>query len=176
MAEGLPQLLSPPSGDRRAPVCRHFGTCGGCVAQHMSEDLYARWKRDIVVEAFRQRGLEPEIASLVPVPAGSRRRAVLTAEREGSRIVLGYHRRRSHDLFELEECPVLRPEIVAQLAALRAIAELGAGREVRLTVLATPAGLDVAIEAERGAFNSKTTAQLARLASRASAGARRRQR
>src|SRR6185436_1568873 len=56
MAEGLPQLLSPPSGDRREPICRHFGTCGGCVAQHMSEDLYARWKRDIVLEAFRQRG------------------------------------------------------------------------------------------------------------------------
>ena len=101
--EGLPQLASPPSGKRRAPVCRHFGTCGGCVAQHMGAELYARWKRGIVVEAFRQRGLEPEIAPLVRVPTRSRRRAVLTARREGTRTVLGYHRRRSHDLFDLEE-------------------------------------------------------------------------
>ena len=162
--EGLPQLLSPPSGDRRDPICRHFGSCGGCVAQHMGEDLYARWKRAIVVEAFRQRGLEPEVAALVPVSAASRRRAVFTAKRAGSKIVLGYHGRRSHELFDLEECPVLRPEIVAQLAALRAIAGLATGGEVRLTVLATPAGLDVAIEAERGAFNAKATAQPTRTA------------
>ncbi len=161
---GLPQLLSPPSGDRRDPICRHFGTCGGCVAQHMGEDLYARWKRGIVVEAFRQRRLEPEVAALVSVSAASRRRAVFTAKRAGSKIVLGYHRRRSHDLFDLEECPVLRPEIVAQLAALRAVAGLGRSREVRLTVLATRAGLDVAIEAERDAFDPKSNAQIARIA------------
>ena len=161
--EGPPQLLSPPNSDRRAPICRHFGTCGGCVAQHMGEDLYARWKRGIVVEAFRQRGLEPEIAPLVSVPPGSRRRAVLTAQRDGKRIVLGYHRRRGHEMLDLEECPVLRPEIVANLAGLRAIAGVAASGQVRITVLATPAGLDVALEAERGAFEAKSTTRLAQV-------------
>jgi 23S rRNA (uracil1939-C5)-methyltransferase len=27
------------SAERAAPVCRHFGTCGGCAAQHMSAPL-----------------------------------------------------------------------------------------------------------------------------------------
>ena len=161
--EGLPQLLSEPSADRRAPVCRHFGTCGGCVAQHMGHGLYARWKRGIVVEAFRQRGLQPEVAPLVPAPMQSRRRAVLTARRAGSRIAIGYHRRRSHDLLELEECPVLRPEILAHLPGLRAIAAAAAGAEVRFTVLATPAGLDVAVEAEGAAFGAQAAAQLGRI-------------
>jgi 23S rRNA (uracil1939-C5)-methyltransferase len=160
---GLPQLLSAPSPDRQAPVCRHFGACGGCVAQHMRPDLYARWKRGIVVEAFRQRGLEPEIAPLAPAPLQSRRRAVLTARRDGERIVLGYHRRRSHELLELEECPVLRPEISAGLAGLRAIADAAATREARITVLATPAGLDVAVEAEGGALGAQSAARLARI-------------
>src|SRR5262245_47573756 len=45
-AEGLPRLVSRPSADRTAPLCRHFGACGGCVAQHMGDRLYADWKRD----------------------------------------------------------------------------------------------------------------------------------
>ena len=44
------ELLSAPSPERREPSCRHFATCGGCVAQHMSELLYASWKRGIVVD------------------------------------------------------------------------------------------------------------------------------
>ena len=43
-----------PSPDRQPAPCRHFGTCGGCVAQHMAPALYAGWKRGIVVEALRQ--------------------------------------------------------------------------------------------------------------------------
>ena len=149
---------------RRTPICRHFGACGGCVAQHMGEDLYAEWKRGIVVEAFRQRGLEPEIAPLQRVPAGSRRRAVLTAKRVGEKITLGYHGRRSHALFDLEECPVLLPEIVAALPALRSVAGLLAADEMRLTVLATPAGLDVSVDGKVRRADARAAAGLARIA------------
>ena len=144
---GLPEIFSAPSPDRIAPVCRHFGVCGGCVAQHMSASLYAEWKRNIVVEAFRQRGLEPDIGALVHVPPASRRRAVLTAHRAGSDIVLGYHRRASHDVFQMAECPVLEPDIVRRLPGLRALAVALPARESRITVLHTRAGLDVAVEA-----------------------------
>ena len=149
---------------RTTPVCRHFGTCGGCVAQHMHEDLYAEWKRGIVVEAFRQRGLAPEVAPLLRVPAGSRRRAVLTAKRVGEKVTLGYHGRRSHALFDLEECPVLVPEIVAALPALRAVAGLLAGEGMRFTVLATPAGLDVAVDGKVRRADARAAAALARIA------------
>jgi 23S rRNA (uracil1939-C5)-methyltransferase len=113
----------------------------------MGDRLYAQWKRDIVVAALRSRGLEPAVAPLRRVPAGSRRRAVLTARRADGGIELGYHRRRSNDLVDIAECPVLVREIVAKLPALRAIAALLPVPEVRLTVLATPAGLDVSAEA-----------------------------
>ena len=36
-ANGMPDVVAGASSDRVAPVCRHFGTCGGCVAQHMSD-------------------------------------------------------------------------------------------------------------------------------------------
>src|SRR5215470_14824083 len=101
-ALGMPRLLSAPSPDRVPPLCRHFGTCGGCIAQHMSERLYADWKQETVVAALRQRGLAPDVAPLQRVPPGSRRRAVLTARRAGEGVVLGYHRRKSHELIGVE--------------------------------------------------------------------------
>jgi 23S rRNA (uracil1939-C5)-methyltransferase len=152
------------SRERRAPICRHFGTCGGCVALHMGERLYAEWKRGIVVEAFRQRGLSPDIAPLLRVPPGSRRRAVLTGRRAGERVTLGYHRRRSHAVFDLEECPVLSADIVAGLPGLRALAGTLASDEARLTVLATPAGLDVAVDGKVGRPDAKAAASIARIA------------
>lgn len=150
-SEGRPEVLSPPSPDRRAPACRHFGTCGGCVAQHMSDALYVGWKRGIVVDALRHRGIEADVAPLARIPLASRRRAVLTAKRTPSGMALGYHRRKSHDVFGLEECPVLNPVIVDQFAALRSLVAALAAEDARLTVLATPAGFDVAIEMDKPA-------------------------
>lgn len=160
---GTPELLSEPSPDRRAPACRHFGTCGGCVAQHMRDPLYADWKRGIVVEALRHRGIDADVARLARTPPASRRRAVLTARRTTSGIVLGYHRRKSHDLFGLEECPVLSPAIVDQLTSLRTlVAALGVA-EARFTVLATASGLDVALETEK-ALSASDSARLVQAA------------
>lgn len=158
------EIFAGANPQRSTPICRHFGTCGGCVAQHMGEDLYAEWKRGIVVEAFRQRGLAPDISPLHRVPTGSRRRAVLTAKRVGGTVTLGYHGRRSHALFDLEECPVLVPEIVAALPALRAVAGLLAGEEMRFTVLATPAGLDVTVDGKVRRADARTAAGLGRIA------------
>jgi 23S rRNA (uracil1939-C5)-methyltransferase len=159
----LPEVIVA-SSERVAPVCPHFGTCGGCVAQHMSGPLYGDWKRGIVVEALRQHGLAADVAPLVRVAPGSRRRAVLTARREGGGVVLGYHQRRSHELVAIAECPVLLPAIVAQLPGLRALADLLAAPEIRMTVLHSQGGLDVSIEKGAQAVKPALFAALARVA------------
>jgi 23S rRNA (uracil1939-C5)-methyltransferase len=163
-ADGALVVLSP-NPRRRQPLCRHFGVCGGCLAQHMDEELYGQWKRDILLAAFRQRGLEPEVLSMRRIVPGSRRRAVLTARCTQGETVLGYHQRRSAGIFAIAECPVLAPAIVAELDGLRAIAATLAAREARLTVLATPRGLDVAVADDSGRGDGPTLAALARLAS-----------
>ncbi|HEX5959328.1 MAG TPA: RNA methyltransferase, partial [Hyphomicrobiaceae bacterium] len=164
--EGLPRLLSPASPERVVPICRHFGVCGGCVAQHMGEELYAEWKREIVVEALRRRGLQSPVAPLQRVAVGTRRRAVLTARRAGNRVELGYHRRKSSDLVDIQECPVLLDAIAAGLPALRAIAAALPGPEVRLTVLATAMGLDVAAETGGRRTGRESVVALGQLARR----------
>jgi 23S rRNA (uracil1939-C5)-methyltransferase len=115
----------------------------------MSDALYAGWKRGTVVEALRHRGIDAEVAPLARIPPASRRRAVLTAKRTAAEIVLGYHRRKSHELFAVEECPILAHAIVDQFEALRALARTLGAPSARLTVLATSSGLDLAFETEK---------------------------
>lgn len=136
-----------PSPERVVAICKHFGKCGGCSVQHLSPDTYAAWKRDLVVNAFQARGLEPEVDALQQ-PNGKRRRAALKALRSQSGIELGFHEAASHDLVAIEECPVLEPKFVSALPAIgKLIAPLLPKRdEARVTITSTKSGLDVEVD------------------------------
>jgi 23S rRNA (uracil1939-C5)-methyltransferase len=45
------------SPDRIAPVCPHFGICGGCALQHWAPEAYRQWKRALVDDALARVGL-----------------------------------------------------------------------------------------------------------------------
>lgn len=135
------------SPERVEPICRHFGRCGGCALQMLSLEATRKQKRGFVVAALAQQGLAPEVAGTIGVGLGTRRRAALTATNIGGRVLLGYHERLSHKLVDVEECPVLLPEIASRLPALRRLllSLLRSKKSARVTVLATPNGLDVAL-------------------------------
>ncbi len=171
------------SPDRVAPPCRHFGICGGCAAQHMSDQLYTAWKEDIVAEAFRHRGLDVEIASLVRVSVRSRRRAVFGAVIDGRGVLLGFRAEGEHRLVDLLECHVLDPTIVSAFEPLRGLSRLLLAHEpkvegksksrrkeqrtARITVTRLDAGLDVAIDAACGVLPAELSAALATIADNA---------
>lgn len=140
-----------PSPERVAPVCRHFGACGGCSLQHLAMPRYLAWKRDLVVLALAARGLDVPVEPVHPVPLGNRRRATFSLERRGKDAVLGYRRARSHDTIWIEDCPILSPAIVAALPALRELLTplLGGRHEARVAVTETETGLDVVMEGAR---------------------------
>ncbi len=139
------ETLIEPAPQRAEPPCRHFGTCGGCVAQHMQPDLYSTWKREIVVDAFAREGVEADVDALVTIPAHSRRRAVFTAHRGPNGVVLGFNRRASDDVVDISECPVLHPAIEAALPTIRAVlASILRGKDhAQISVLQSATGLDL---------------------------------
>lgn len=141
----LLQILKP-SPDRVAPVCQHFGVCGGCALQHMAVDTYRHWKRDQVTDAFSRRGLTVTPADLITTE-DKRRRAVMTAERDEAGVTLGFHRALSHTLVDIAECPVLDDRIVARLPMLRAflLGLMTRQSSARVSVTMTGVGLDVVI-------------------------------
>ena len=137
-----------PSPARAAPACRHFGTCGGCALQHMAEQAYRDWKREVVVRSLALHGIEAEVAPLVPIAPGTRRRAVFSAISTAKGVVLGFHRRGSEEIVAITECPVLVPAIAGRLALFRdiAAAALKPGKRGRMTVVAADNGLDIALD------------------------------
>jgi 23S rRNA (uracil1939-C5)-methyltransferase len=135
------------SPDRVDPVCPHFGICGGCRLQHLATDAYLTWKRALVVQALKSRGLDAEVEPARTVPLGSRRRATLSLARDAQGLVLGYRRARSHDLIDIDVCLILSPAIVSRLPRLKAVLAplLGNTREARVGVTETGTGLDIVV-------------------------------
>ena len=75
------------SAERIAPICPHFGVCGGCAVQHWDTAHYRAWKRDLLVAALRQAGLDAPVADLIDAHGEGRRRVVFHA-RSGTHGVL----------------------------------------------------------------------------------------
>ena len=151
-AAEIEAILTPGPG-RIEPACRHFGDCGGCALQHLAPAAIADVKRDLLLAALARRGLrELPVDATVGVPPGTRRR-VRFAFRRGMRGILGFNRRESRLVLNVTECPVVRPEIAALLAPLRALCHalpmLGDGADVQATLLDT--GLDLLIVPDRPA-------------------------
>ncbi len=159
---GLIEVLEP-SPDRVAPICPHFGVCGGCALQHLEQRAYLAWKRELVLAALRSRGLDADVEEVRPVPLGSRRRAALALGRGKLGTAFGYRRARSHELIDIDVCPVLSPRIVERLPKLKQalVPLLGGKREARLSLTETESGLDIVLEgvspslATLGAFAGK---------------------
>ena len=142
-ARAEPLAILEPSPERIAPVCPHFGTCGGCALQHMEARAYLAWKRELVIAALASRGLEAPVEEVRAVPLASRRRAAFTLGRTVQGIAFGYRAARSHDIVDIAACPVLSPSIAGRLPKLKsALAPLlGGKREARVTVTETDQGL-----------------------------------
>lgn len=109
-----------PSADRSEPPCPHFGVCGGCDFQQMTYEAQLRAKLDIIRDCLNRIGkIEFDDIGLIPSRSafGYRSRARWHADRERQQI--GYYARDSHDVIDVEVCPILSPELEAVLTSLR---------------------------------------------------------
>lgn len=111
-----------PGPHRRVPPCRHFPECGGCQLQQVDDEAYGGYLVDRIGSALAAQGLPPaEILSPHLSPPNSRRRASLSAERRGGQVLLGFKAEKSHRIVDMRECHILRPELFALVAPLRAL-------------------------------------------------------
>lgn len=107
------------SADRVQPQCPYFGRCGGCVYQQMSYEhqLATKWRQ--VRDALQRIGklknvpMRPIIAS--PEQYAYRNRITVHAQ-DG---VIGFFRRDSHRLIDIERCSISSDEVNRALVDLR---------------------------------------------------------
>jgi 23S rRNA (uracil1939-C5)-methyltransferase len=134
------------STERASPICRWFGTCGGCAAQHMSASLYREWKRGLVIDALEREGVSAEVGDLVDAHGAGRRRATFHARfPHGQPDEVGFTRARSHDIVAIDNCPLFSPEMAGAISAAQALSGdlRGLLKPLDIGVTATLDGLDV---------------------------------
>ena len=111
------------SPDRVEPRCAHFGRCGGCALQHLSDTSQLAMKDGMLREALRRIGaVEPQqwLAPLAGEPWGYRRRARLGARYvfAQGRSLVGFRERLSSHVAAIERCEVLAEPVGGMIRAL----------------------------------------------------------
>jgi len=101
------------------PPCRHFPECGGCQLQHADDDAYRGFLTSRVEGALAQHDLITEVRPPYLSPPRTRRRATLKMLRVARGPLLGFSAQQSHQIVDMRECHILRPELFDLVAPLR---------------------------------------------------------
>jgi len=108
------------SSDRVEPQCPYFGRCGGCAYQHISYEhqLAIKWRQ--VRDALQRIGKLKDVPMrpIIPSPKQYAYRNRITVHAQDGMI--GFFRRDSHQLIDIEHCPISTDEVNRALIELRA--------------------------------------------------------
>ncbi|WP_028109906.1 23S rRNA (uracil(1939)-C(5))-methyltransferase RlmD [Ferrimonas futtsuensis] len=120
---------------RIQPQCEHFGRCGGCQVQHLSQQQQRAYKQQALLDMLsRLGGCEPDqVAEPLLGPGWHyRRRARLALKVEKGDLQMGFRREGSNEIESVRRCPILvqpfaelLPQIHGLLNALKGKRQLG---------------------------------------------------
>jgi 23S rRNA (uracil1939-C5)-methyltransferase len=118
-AEAEVVTILEPSAQRVAAECPYFGSCGGCSYQHIeySHQLAIKWRqvRDVLQRIAKLNDIP--MRPIIPSPFAYAYRNRITVHVENG--VIGFFRRDSHRLIDIERCPIAMDEVNHALSDLR---------------------------------------------------------
>lgn len=131
------------------PPCQHFKECGGCSLQQLDDESYAQFVIDRIAYALEGQGLSagtlhpPQISK-----PKSRIRASLRGAMMGKVFKLGFSGAGSHRIIDLQQCEIMRPELFAIIAPLRAFLKSVARRkhDMNIEMSLADQGVDLCIK------------------------------
>lgn len=114
----LIQIIEP-SPWRVTPLCHSFEVCGGCQWQHIDYPIQGELKKEILKNLLRRLGglMEVPLITIIPprAPYGYRVRSQLKVRGKA----LGYFQEKSHQIVDIQECPIAHPLINQMLPFIR---------------------------------------------------------
>ena len=142
---GHVELRVTSSQDRVEPFCPYFGSCGGCVAQHIGPGLYGEWKRAKVADALARAGVSASVEPVVDGHGAGRRRVTLHAREIDGEMQVGFMEARTHHLIPIARCPITVEALAEAPQAATALARRmkGLHKPLDIAVTTTLAGLDI---------------------------------
>ncbi|WP_373487754.1 class I SAM-dependent RNA methyltransferase [Blastomonas sp.] len=109
-----------PGPDHAPPACPHFGRCGGCSLQHLSERALSDFVRDRVTGPLAAKDIV--VGDVRPVhlsPPHSRRRASLRYTKQKGAVTVGFAGQGSHTLVDIRACAIVTPRLHDVMMAAR---------------------------------------------------------
>jgi 23S rRNA (uracil1939-C5)-methyltransferase len=140
------QVLQP-SPERIEPFCKYYVRCGGCQLQHWQQVPYQDWKKNLIASALLKRGIEFPVGEIIDAHGAGRRRVSLHVRCKDGAVIAGFMAARSHDLIDIDLCPILVPALQNSTDIARKLGSKLGDCDVSLT--AADNGLDVSIKVER---------------------------
>lgn len=116
--QGVITSILAPGPDRRDAPCPYYAHCGGCTLQHLSDESYRAFKTRMLYDALERGGFPRPEASVLFIPAASRRRVEFKIRHDGNAVALAFHEMRSHNTVPVDACLLLAPQLEALIAAL----------------------------------------------------------
>jgi 23S rRNA (uracil1939-C5)-methyltransferase len=110
-----------PSASRAEPPCVYFGRCGGCDFQQMSYEAQLAAKVEIIRDCLKRIGkieFGDEIR-VIASPKALRYRTRAQWHADTRRKLLGYFKRHSNQVIDVENCPILDERLQKTLADFR---------------------------------------------------------
>lgn len=116
-----------PSSQRITPLCPHYQSCGGCSLQHAAFEAQVAYKQRVFEEQLRRIGkIWPD--EILPPLYGqawhyrNRTRLTVQTQKDG-RLKMGFLAKRSRQVVDIEDCPVLVKPLSGSLKTLRQMLE-----------------------------------------------------
>jgi len=112
-----------PSPNRVEPPCQHFAECGGCDWQQLSYADQCEWKERLFREnCHHQLDVDPAVVKPLvqsPQQMGYRSRVQFKCSVRADTFLLGFYRRASHSVVDVDSCLVVDPRIESLISPLR---------------------------------------------------------
>jgi len=108
-----------PSPMRVDPPCSYFGVCGGCQWQHIAYANHGELKEEILKEVLKRLGGVKEIPSITVIPSPDPYDYRTRVQMKVKGKALGYYKERSHELVDIQHCPIAHPLVNQMIPFLR---------------------------------------------------------
>lgn len=121
-AEARLDKLIDAAPERVEPACAHYAECGGCQLQHFDSEQQVVFKQAAVLQQLELWGGVKPKHVLAPIRSATqayRRRARLGVDYTEGEVTLGFRKRNSNQLVQVNLCTVLAPELNRLLAPLK---------------------------------------------------------
>jgi 23S rRNA (uracil1939-C5)-methyltransferase len=131
------------------PLCEYFYSCGGCKLQHLFEDEYKHFKKDIFVKSmeknlidFDKNKIEYTFLNVLDIDNKRRRLSLFFKDNK-----LGFKKYSTNEIVDIKKCVVANTAINSVIEDLKkALESLNLSSEIKISITSIDDFLDIVID------------------------------